>query len=364
MFSLDPAGVSHEADLAFFDSDGAFMELDPFDSQGAPLGSFSRFRVTIPPQGSVVVATSKTGPLKAGYALFAAFDDDFLGPPGFQPVGVNAVITKSFTGQPEFRTSVPGLPVLQERLRLHFSNAGGFNTCVAWNSDFVDESQNITIIARGPSGQEMCRSSSALSLFQHEAFCLADRLPCVPGQHGMVEIAADGGGIAAIGLAADPSGRLWTLTPYEVVGITESCAEFPQDVLPFEKLHRISKAFRGLDATGTVRPHDRLVTGRPSVAFRTIQFGIPDADFPDQRFCGLVELVPGFEAEVYVPTRAEKRGDFSTYAEPIIIPSTGRPFADNQIIGVNSIFVWRIRLPPRRATLREVHREWKGFGGS
>ena len=364
MFSLDPAGVSHEADLAFFDSDGAFMELDPFDSQGAPLGSFSRFRVTIPPQGSVVVATSKTGPLKAGYALFAAFDDDFLGPPGFQPVGVNAVITKSFTGQPEFRTSVPGLPVLQERLRLPFSNAGGFNTCVAWNSDFVDESQNITIIARGPSGQEMCRSSSALSRFQHEAFCLADRLPCVPGQHGMVEIAADGGGIAAIGLAADPSGRLWTLTPYEVVGITESCAEFPQDVLPFEKLYRISKAFRGLDATGTVRPHDRLVTGRPSVAFRTIQFGIPDADFPDQRFCGLVELVPGFEAEVYVPTRAEKRGDFSTYAEPIIIPSTGRPFADNQIIDVNSIFVWRIRLPPRRATLREVHREWKGFGGS
>ena len=61
----------------------------------------------------------------------------------------------------------------------------------------------------------LCQYSTDVGEDEHRAFCLADVLPCVAEQDGLLSVTASGPrGISAILLTADPLGRLWTTVPH------------------------------------------------------------------------------------------------------------------------------------------------------
>ena len=349
IFNLD--AVEHDVSLAFVDANT--MSADPAAVTGLPLELFdvtgnslgepsAEFMTTVPSNGSVTLRTSSSRELRTGFAVFRSARGSGLGLPGIQEVGINTVIMRSVEGA-DFRTSVPAVPPYQERMRLPFLYTGGRVTCLALTS-LVVPSQAVTLIARDPGGQEMCRTSSTQQGIRHEAFCLADRLFCVAGQDGTVEIVGENGGLAAIGLAADQTFRLWTSTPYELLGGEEDCVEWPEGVPLFESIHNISEVFGG--AGGLPRPTDRLVTGTTT---DEALFRGPLPESEDQRFCGQVDLVPGFPADVYVPTEDERSGDFSGYRPPVIDPVTGDPFPNNVVPStrLGEVFALRIHSPAR-----------------
>ena len=210
IFSLD--GSAHDVRLDFFNQDGLGvpLELDLTDDEGDPLGSFSSFSTSVQPDTALVVRAPATGPLKAGWAGMAVDGSAETRSPEGQEVGVTALITNGES----FRAEIPGLPALQRQLRMIFDNTKGFNTCVALTSIGTNETQEVTMIARARDGTELCRASSSMEPLQHDPFCLADRLSCVPGNAGILDIMGDQG-VAAIGLAADSNGRFWTQLPVE-----------------------------------------------------------------------------------------------------------------------------------------------------
>ena len=121
----------------------------------------------------------------------------------------------------------------------------------------------------------------------------------------------------------------------------EGCSSFPDGYIPFTQMYSTSAP----NAAG-----DRLVVGQMSLeAFNTLQtISLPST--VNETFCGLVELAPGSFFGAYVPTAAERLGDFSSFGVPPIDPLTGLPFPGNIIpaFRLPDPYAWRIFTPSPR----------------
>jgi hypothetical protein len=93
----------------------------------------------------------------------------------------------------------------------------------------------------------------------------------------------------------------------------QTCAPFPAGVVPFAKIDYISAR----NSEG-----DRLLVGEMGGRIKVGQIPLPS--FPNQRFCGSVEIAPGLFMEAYVPTQQERSGDFSAFGVTLLDPLTRR----------------------------------------
>ena len=121
-----------------------------------------------------------------------------------------------------------------------------------------------------------------------------------------------------------------------------TCGIFPTGFVPFTTVFSVAQ-----DSAG-----DTFVVGRPA------QGGIAELPFiavpsSNQQFCNPVMLETNYIVPAYVPTVAERGGDFSGYAGLTLLDplNSNQPFPNNMIPAnrLDSIFVWRI--PPHSVTL-------------
>src|SRR5262245_34813061 len=133
--------------------------------------------------------------------------------------------------------------------------------------------------------------------------------------------------------------------------MAQTCAPFPAGVVPFGVVHYVSAPNAA---------SDRLMVGEILGQQMTILEQIPLPSFPNQKFCGAVEMAPGLFVEAYVPTEQERSGDFSTFGVPLLDPIAwgfefssgeffGQPFPGNRVPRNRFYFVpaWRIISSPR-----------------
>ena len=117
----------------------------------------------------------------------------------------------------------------------------------------------------------------------------------------------------------------------------QTCAQFPAGIIPFSSLYYVS----GPNTSG-----DRLAVGVTSISFLNqllTQFPLPAST--NQRYCQPVEIAPGLFADAYVPTAAERQGNFSPFSGLLIDPLNGGPFPGG-IIPASRLpdpHAWRIR---------------------
>jgi hypothetical protein len=94
-----------------------------------------------------------------------------------------------------------------------------------------------------------------------------------------------------------------------------------------------------------VANQDQLLEGSITLtSYSAINSLIPLPVFTNQKFCSLVTLAPNTLVWAYVPSRAERIGDFSAFPRPLIDPLTNAPFPNN-IIPANRLlgdFAWRL----------------------
>ena len=90
---------------------------------------------------------------------------------------------------------------------------------------------------------------------------------------------------------------------------------------------------------------DRLLVGTMDTGvFKQIQ-SLPLPSSPNRKFCGLVQLAPGLFSEAYVPTAAERAGDFSAFAGLLLDPHANFSPFPGGIIPASRIpnpWAWRI----------------------
>jgi hypothetical protein len=135
-----------------------------------------------------------------------------------------------------------------------------------------------------------------------------------------------------------------------IAGVTQgagkqSCLAFTTRTIPFTSIYYVTDA----NADG-----DRLVVGvpaaLPSAFLDPTLLPVPNA--PNEQICNPVQLAPGFYANAYVPTAAERGGDFSAFGAAIPDPDPsnkganfpGGKIPSNRLDPNNRfpVFAWRI----------------------
>ena len=117
----------------------------------------------------------------------------------------------------------------------------------------------------------------------------------------------------------------------------QSCANVPANFVPFSSVYYVTAP----NANG-----DRLVVGTMSLdIFAVLQSQAPLPSALNQQLCNPLQIAPGIYAQAYVPTAAERGGDFSVFGGSLLDPLTGTPFPGG-IIPADRLpdpFAWRIR---------------------
>ena len=124
-----------------------------------------------------------------------------------------------------------------------------------------------------------------------------------------------------------------------------ACAAYPAGFFPFPSVGYVSAP----NSTG-----DRLLVGNMSLtsggnslfasSFAELQ-ALPLPAYKNQQFCGTVTLAPGYTAAAYVPTAAERAGDFNPFAGLLLDPlANNTPFPGGMIPAsrLPSPMAWRI----------------------
>ncbi|MBV8808660.1 MAG: hypothetical protein JO033_08295 [Acidobacteriaceae bacterium] len=92
-----------------------------------------------------------------------------------------------------------------------------------------------------------------------------------------------------------------------------------------------------------------LVLGHTNVALHDALASIPLPTLPNEAFSNTsVELAPAvFFSSAFIPTAAQRFGDFSAFSQPLINPMTGHAFPGNIIpevylFGDNGLFAFEV----------------------
>ncbi|MGH9429927.1 MAG: putative baseplate assembly protein [Terriglobia bacterium] len=120
----------------------------------------------------------------------------------------------------------------------------------------------------------------------------------------------------------------------------QSCLPYTTSTIPFTSIYYVTDP----NAAG-----DQLVVGVPAALPSVFLNAVPLPSATNQQICDPVQLAPGFYANAYVPTAAERGGDFSAFGAPLIDPANNQPFAGGQIpaarsdptVSSGAVFAWR-----------------------
>ena len=125
----------------------------------------------------------------------------------------------------------------------------------------------------------------------------------------------------------------------------DACLPLTVDAIPFARVYSVA----GPNETG-----DSLVVGQPNPGFLEFlaTFPLPDDPSGNQQICNPIQLASGLYANAYVPTAAERDGNFGAFAGLLTDPATRLPFPGGIIStsrldtsdsdNVFPIFAWRI----------------------
>ncbi|HKE22357.1 MAG TPA: hypothetical protein VKB88_08205 [Bryobacteraceae bacterium] len=123
---------------------------------------------------------------------------------------------------------------------------------------------------------------------------------------------------------------------------SSSCAPWPDGLVPFSSVYYLSSP----DGAG-----NRLLVGNtlqpnapdPMATYKAIQ-NLPLPAFPDQLYCGSIQLANGYTVQAYVPTAAEREGDFQGFAGTLLDPNSNAPVIANflPLSLLPMIYPWRI----------------------
>ncbi len=120
-----------------------------------------------------------------------------------------------------------------------------------------------------------------------------------------------------------------------------TCVNFPsqQEGVPFASIAYVTAA----NSAG-----DHLVVGAlpgGTSGLNAVNSNLPLPAFANQTFCGQVQLAPQqYYTNVYVPTAAERAGNYNPFTGLLVNPSTNQPYPNGVIPAtqLGAVYAWRI----------------------
>jgi hypothetical protein len=128
-----------------------------------------------------------------------------------------------------------------------------------------------------------------------------------------------------------------------------SCAVFPSALVPPTGSLFFSQIYYTTDANSF---GDRLMVGALAVDPRLLSL-IPLPGEPNQKYCDQVQLAHGTYATAYVPSQAERAGDFSVFEGLLVDPQSLQPYPGGKLSpSEGGVFAWRISTEPVHTILK------------
>jgi hypothetical protein len=167
----------------------------------------------------------------------------------------------------------------------------------------------------------------------------------IPAGTGMLALPASG--IYTIEVTSFSAAAFGTYT----LRLEGDCLPPPRGAVRFDVLEYVTNPnLEGIRLLAGQRSSERVAQTWTAIR------NLPLPAFPNQRFCGGMEVAPGVRAEVFVPTAAERNGDYSQtdltlwdWATRTVLPDgseTMYPFPGNMVPvsrqDATFIFAWRL----------------------
>jgi len=194
--NLDPTIAPYT--LTFYADNGSLLSLT------TSLGTSATFSGSIPPNGSVTIATA---------GLQTALSQGWAALGTSARIGGTVYFQRVALGQPNYEASEPIDTELQNHFRLPFDHTNGNVTGFAVLNPFSYTSINVFVTFRDQNGNQVLLDSFSLSPFQHAAFTLTQRYPQTIGLRGTVDVSTSALWLNVIGLHFGPSGVFSTIIP-------------------------------------------------------------------------------------------------------------------------------------------------------
>lgn len=192
-------------ELFFYDQSGApvNMPIATADAGGNPCFTcppalFPGVGDTLLPGQSLGQIIMPNGETRVGYASISSAPS--------AAVGITATFAQIVPGRPLFMTGIPPSYDLHLRAFMASVDAGGFTSSMALVAAQVDT--NVTLTFRSNFLNVQCSNTFFMPVGSHQAFLLRDKLSCIDGQEGSVEVS--GRGFAGIGIWAHDEGAFVT----------------------------------------------------------------------------------------------------------------------------------------------------------
>ncbi len=115
-----------------------------------------------------------------------------------------------------------------------------------------------------------------------------------------------------------------------------NCQSFPAGFVPFVRVYSTVDATRG---------SDRMVLGEMAPgALDLVRTQLPMPRLAKEQYCDPVALGPGLTVKAFVPTVAEREGDYSAFSGVIVDPASSVPFPNNVIPAdrLGGLFAWHV----------------------
>jgi hypothetical protein len=172
--------------LNFYGDDGKPLSFD------TSIGPASVFAGTIPPHGTLIIATAGTkASLSQGWALLAPGPDS--------TVSGSAIFRARSAGQPDLEAAVPGDDGFFSVNTFPFDHTGS-GTGLALVNQFSFTPAVVSILIRDQAGNQIVLDSLTLQPHAHQAITLNTRYPQTVGRVGSVEVSTTGLGVNVLGL--------------------------------------------------------------------------------------------------------------------------------------------------------------------
>ena len=108
----------------------------------------------------------------------------------------------------------------------------------------------------------------------------------------------------------------------------QSCMPLTVDAVPFSNVYGVIGPLTTTTSGYPDTVGDMLIVGAPNAGFVQFlqSFPLPNTPSGNQEICAPLQLAPGLYADTYLPTSAERNGDFTPFSG-LIDPLTGKTFS-------------------------------------
>lgn len=193
--------------IEFFDQSGNRMSVSFRQAGTSNIVTSNTILVTLPPRGTMDLASVPSSTLKIGWARFE-YISKYSDPSFGGKSAIQLVFRETVPGQPQKEAIVLPDWGLDDNIVAQFNNTGGFVSSVALCNGNIYSNHALVVTIADENGNIVATKYESLGIQQQMAFETTNRWPETRNMRGTISIKTSSYGLGSLILSFNPTGSL------------------------------------------------------------------------------------------------------------------------------------------------------------